>query len=299
MGTRTLGKLGAQAKLDPAMLDWTTRVTDYLANTADLNGGNPKNAAGTPNGPQVFTGCATFLGGYSEDGILGLGIPTVKVSRMAPVSAGGVNPTLAVLTTMAANTSASEWASFTRIINKSNATAGGAVAVYGQAYKQSLSPIFGAVFETQDTSGDATSGSVGIEVDVCFNGLDTLSRKIGLNIVYGDATPNTLNPSGPTVSVGNLIQCDPFGGITRFQALSAFRPNGTYSKAALDLEGLTNTPFAITFPGGSHLRFLSSTSGYSRTYWYPNSSYVPAYIGAIEIDIDGSFTYIPVAGNKP
>lgn len=287
------------ASTEPELQAWITRVGQYLTRTAELDGGSlGVPPAGAVAGVQAWTGLNKFLGGTAEQNILGLGIPVVKVSRTAPQSSGvGINNALTVLELVPQNCQSIEWTQLNRLLNQSDF--GSNVAFYAQAYKSGKGATWSGVFESQDTSGDPNSALIGIEIDVCFNGVDTLSRKLGIAIVYGDAAPNTLNPAGPVVSVGNLIQCDPFSGIARFHALSALRTNGTYTNAALDLSGLKNTPFALDIAGGCHILLHSGTAGYTRPYIYPNVAYVPVIVGGIEVDIDGLFYWIPFANNMP
>jgi hypothetical protein len=300
MGTRTLGKMSQASKESNEMLDWTTRVTAYLANTVDLNGGSRgANGNGMPSGPQVFSGCATILGGYAEDSIQGLGIPALKISRMAPLASTGINNALTVLTTVPKNSTAFEWAQLNRM--NSQADVGENVSMYAQAYKHGLAECWAGVFEAQDFTGNTASAIVGVEVDILFNGVDpgTLIAGIknGIEIVYGDSADPS-NPSGPVTSIGSGITIQPRANIARFHALQALFVRGCYTRAILDLSNVHATPKAIEMGGGSALGFESGTAAGPVQTWYPGV-YVPTYQGAIRVQVDGTDVWIPATSNHP
>jgi hypothetical protein len=297
MGTNALGQ-PIFSSTDVGLQDFITRLIAYLKGTADLNGGNLGVNPGTAAGVQVWNGYNTFLGGTAEQFIAGLGPPIVKISKSAPPQSNGLYTMLGVLETIPASNNAAEWAVLVRQNNHSNQSQG-SVGITSQAYKYGTAAQWGAVLECQDFSGNIASALVGLEIDVLFNGLATNSTKIGLNIVYGDSYPNSGNPSGSTVSVGNLIQCDPAAGIARFHALSALQTNGTYSVAALDLGGLTSTFRAMEIAGGARLAFSSGTGAWPTSYWYPGVTFTPTYVGALEIVMDGTSIYIPCTSNHP
>lgn len=299
MGTRTLGKLGNHTVESMELLDWCTRVTDYLANTADLNGGSlTSNPNGAPPGPQKFTGSASFFGGGPEILPFALGIPTVRISRTPQQGASGLNNALAVLVKVPQGNTSFEWSQLNQMANY--ADAGQNVAFYAQAYKHGLGSTWGGTFEAQDFSGDATTILVGVEINCLFNGLDVgpHGSKGALTITYGDSSPNSLNPAGATTSIGNAIAVEAQGGINRFQALTCLYAGGCFTRSILDLTHVHDSPRAISMAGGSCLQFGSGTAGGPVATWYPGG-YAPVFNGAIRVQIDGTDVWLPTTSNHP
>lgn len=73
----------------------------------------------------------------------------------------------------------------------SSATGGQNVGVYGQGIKRGAGPVWGMVAEALDPTGtnNPITGLIGIEVDCRANGTDSLSNRIGIDIVINRQTP--------------------------------------------------------------------------------------------------------------
>lgn len=302
--SNVLGTLSPSAA-SPEMLQWAQQVSQLALDVAYLTGGIP----GQPgSATQTFAGNVQFLGGGPDSGILGFSIPTVKIVRTPQQHSQGIDSALLILENVPASSQSIEWPLLVHMDSymDSHAVGMGNVGIYSQVYKRGWTQCWGMTIEAQDFLVDPTSAMVGMEIGISYGGVDPgfgpnlNGLKDGLTIVFGDVSPNGSNPVGPTVCIGDALNIAAGANINRFHALRAINiASGCYEQAIVDMRFVHDSPFAIRFAGGPHLEFNSGTSGYSRTYWYPNAAYVPVYVGAIEIVIDGNFYYIPIASNMP
>lgn len=186
---------------------------------------------------------------------------------------GWVNSALFVDTTVSPGATSFEWGVTSRVNNY--ATAGENVGAYGQGNKFSTGPTWGGVFEVCDmtnaATGPSTGGAVGLEVDVFGNGDDAYERRIGIDIVVGNAQKirNGTNGVGKGVaydgirigaqgndnSVGefkygiNILSASQAGIINQSSGVRGIYQTGTYA-VGIDLSQATHTASAIRIKSG-------------------------------------------------
>lgn len=188
----------------------------------------------------------------------------------------------------------------------------GAVGVYSKAFKRSIAPIWGGVFEVQDYSENDEGQLYGIEISIQSENLDPNNYRQGMAIFFGSR-------SGAASRHYAGINITPFGGQTTAElgygvvvngkmSNAAFASGSTgptmvygagrYSDAAIKVSDATQTPYAIDMGGGSRMRFRSgNASGTGAFTWY---SGFPAltFIGVLEIVVDTTVLYLPVSSTK-
>jgi len=252
--------------------------------------------------------------------------PTVytgRFSRTAPAGGSGLETTLLITGTTNATSTTSQWVNWVRLQNLTNdagAVPGVAdhVAQYVQAYKKGTGQTWAQVVEVRDTTSDYSKALYAIELDLCSNGLDPNLNRFGIAIYYGAQT-NTFGAGAATMQRAGIL-INPFvvgrnalkygleigGTVEAGVAIgadggSAFLAAGAYSTAALNIV-TTASPIGINFNPGSRMKFNSGVGnpppggGASNKTWWPNA-FVPAYVGAIEVMVDGTALYIPVCSN--
>ena len=309
----TLGPSGQRMYVDPS---GNLTFFDNVAGTRtlnDLGGGVGTNILPLNN---TWTGKNLFRGTMAEATIDGDPVDyTVKVTRKPPAGGtpGVVQSALLVNTVTDPGTSNFEWNILSRLENF--ATGGENVGVYSGVIKRSTGHTWGAVFDAQDHSGGASGNLYGIEVDLVSDGLSGGRLSHGIGIFYGAAT--NLLGAGATTKQTNGLLIQPFvdgrnqlgSGVkvdgycdTVFNALadglSAFRASGAYAAAVIDISTVTSSPLSIAFAPGSRMHFQSGMgNGSNRTYW--PGGFVPNYVGAVEVVVDGTKMYIPLALNHP
>ena len=288
---------------------------DEIAGSKTLNtlgGGVGTNILPLAN---TWTNSNKFLGTTAESVVSG--DPSgysVKVSRTAPASGSvEVKSGLLVCTTTQAASPTFEWNALFHLDNY--ATGGENVGVYSQVFKRSTGPTWAGVFEARDYSGSGNA-LYGLEIDLCADGLDASLNHLGIGLYYG-ANTNTFG-AGSTTKQAKGILIAPFvvgrntlgDGIkiegyadynfhTSAGGLSAFRATGAYSAAVIDISTVTSSPLAIAFAAGSRMHFESGVgNGGNQTYF--SGGFVPNFVGALEVVIDGGAKrYIPLALNHP
>ncbi len=73
---------------------------------------------------------------------------------------------------------------------------------------------------------------------------------------------------------------------------------GSYSTAAIDLSGTSNTHVGLLLGKGQTIKFQSGTGNGSADTWY-SGTFTPTFVGALAIMIDGTTLYVPVCSNRP
>ena len=279
---------------------------------------------------QAWTGQNKFIQGSevanTDGGVSGMSQWAVKASRV--VGAGGAltqGSTGFFVGRTQAGTRQQTWNVYSFVDDYSNPTDllsdpvrwgyTGAVGVYSKAHKHGVAPIWSGVFEAQDDSGSDYGQMYGIEVSIQSNSLDPNNYRRGIAIFYGSI-------NGGTSQHFAGMDIEPFGNQTNAQLVYGYLVNGKvttafgsgtvvaigmylagqYSTSAIQLRDMRNTPYSITVGDGSRMRFITSQNsggGGLKTWWPVISTYTPTWSGVLEIVIDSTVRYIPVASNKP
>lgn len=152
--------------------------------------------------------------------------------------AGYVNTAHTIVTTVnGENQKSYEWNLLALLNNHSNY--GENCAMYAQANKFAIGPVWGGVFEAVDKTGDSVGGMTGIEVDLKANNLLKYNNRYGVQIVAYQNTPSgTLTQMHSGVSVNAKEN-------TLFN--NAFEATGTFNKG-LDLSQANINQEAILLP---------------------------------------------------
>jgi hypothetical protein len=223
---------------------------------------------------------------------------SIKATRTAPTgNSGKVQTAVFTDVKVASGVNSFEWANTILLENNStSADAGQNVGQYIKAYKHSTGQTWGAVFECQDTNGNSNSTLIGLELDLCYNGSTTGFRR-GIAMWYGDAYPNTRNPTGITTKWDVGIDIYPFA-LGRNQMDMGISLGGTFNTAVINMMTLQNTPIAMAMAGGAALKFSSGTAASATPTWY-FGAFTPTWFGAIRVVVDSTTVYIPVSSNHP
>ena len=73
---------------------------------------------------------------------------------------------------------------------------------------------------------------------------------------------------------------------------------GSYSTAAIDLSGTSNTHVGLRLGAGQTIRFTSGAGNGSGNTWH-SGAFTPNIVGALAIMVDGTTLYVPVCNNHP
>lgn len=209
---------------------------------------------------------------------------SIYLNRTASYSGGTVghvNSALFVDTTVSAGATSFEWGITSRVNN--SAIASENVGVYGQGNKLAKGGTWGGCFEVCDMTYTATpsdGGSVvGAEVDVWCNGSDDYEKRIGVDVVVGNASfmrTGSLGPKGYAydgVRVGafgnnhahgaflygiNIMSADQAGIVNQANGVRGIFQKGTY-QVGIDLAQSTNTDSAIRIKANDWIAFDGSS----------------------------------------
>lgn len=228
----------------------------------------------------------------NSDGAKGGGVSCYRnATAVTGGSVGYVNSSIHNQTDTGATETAFEWG-ITSVLNN-NSAAGENVAIYGQGNKRANGATWAGVFEARDflNTVGATSGVVGIEVDVFANGVDTSTNRVGIDIVVGKGvsggTKATISygirmgaQSGDTtqgkissglrlnneIDYGVFINSSGISGIN-FGSGAAYTVGlnltlGTFSSDAIRLDRLQSIAYEVTGTIKSSLASASSVLGY-------------------------------------
>lgn len=223
---------------------------------------------------------------------------SVKATRTAPSgNSGKVQSALFTNVKVPAGTNSFEWATSVVLENNSTSSdAGQNVAQYIKGLKHSTGQTWGQVIEVQDVNGNSNSTLFGIELDLCYNGSTTGFRR-GIALWYGDAYPNTQNPTGITTKWDVGIDIYPFA-LGRNTMDIGIGLGGTFNTAVINMMTLQNSPIAIAMAGGSAVKFSSGSAASATPTWYPGA-FTPNWVGAIRVMVDATTLYLPVSNNHP
>lgn len=235
---------------------------------------------------------------------------SILITREANYSGGTpgfVNSALFVDTTVGSSSNSNqktfEWGITSRIKNYTDY--GENVAIYGQGNRISGNgPIWGMVAEATDMTNSnttvSTSGTVGLEVDVWANGTDEFERRIGIDVVVGNAQQIRNNTPGISkgyaydgIRVGpqsNNINLGEFkyglnilngGGQTAAVVSQANGTRGIWLKGnnevGLELSG-TYSSSAIRIPSNSSISFDPTDN--IRIKYNPNNALLEFFSGS-------------------
>lgn len=233
------------------------------------------------------------------------------VSRTAASGgSGSVQAALLVKEQTAAGTASFEWVQLNYL--EDHASSGENVAYYAKAYKHGTAHIWGGVFEVTNKGTDNASSMYGIEISIQSDGTSAAGKHIGCGIYFGGNTV-TASEQEAGVLVSPIAGHDStaqlrYGYVAQGKVVESFATAatgskglacyGSYSTAAIDLSGTSNTHVGLRLGAGQTIRFTSGAGNGSGDTWH-SGAFTPNIVGALAIMVDGTTLYVPVCNNHP